>query len=283
VLDTLLVLAKNLKLLLGVPLAVGLVALAVAYALPQGYASTAIVGVPTGPTATITPQQAASLIVSPVVLDSVIDTLRLSPGLPRDDARLALAERVKTSVGKDLLVRLEVIAPTPEQAQQTANTILSAWLKSTVPSDREKADLKQKLAHASAALANVQQALKQLVVENPAAAGPAGRKEGSLSLVAIGELGDRYLEQVLAIPRQLEGLSPDVIKQAPTLPTKAVTPRKARIAIIAALAAGAAVLAYLLLRQMLDAAMQDARTAEKLRRLRQSLPGGHKNRDRIDG
>src|SRR4030095_6736234 len=100
VFDILLVLAKDLKLLLAVPLAVGLLALAIAYALPRGYASTAIVGIPTAPSVTTTPHQAASLMVSPLVLDPVIDTLALSPGLPRDLARNALAERVKTSVGK---------------------------------------------------------------------------------------------------------------------------------------------------------------------------------------
>lgn len=283
VFDVLLVLAMNIKILLVVPLLAGLLALAATYTLPRNYASTAIVALHVSPTATITPQQAASIMVSPVVLDPVVDSLRLTPDLPRDIARSRLAQRVKTSVGKDLLVRLEVTGPTPAEAQQTANAILSAWLKSTVPSEREKAVLKEKLAYASTALANVQLALKQLVVENPAAAGSLAAKNGGLPLVAIGELGDRYLEQVLSIPQQMEGLPPDVIKQMPTLPTEAVQRRKGLIAVVVTLATGAALLASLFLRRMFDVAMQDARTAEKVRRLRQALPRvGRKNQRPAD-
>jgi capsular polysaccharide biosynthesis protein len=285
-LDVLLILTKNIKLLVLTPLVVGLVALGIAYLLPRSYVSNAIIAIPVGASASAavtTPQQAASIMVSPVVLDPVIDTLKLTPDLSRDLARNALAERVKTSVGKDLLVRLEVIGPSPEEAQQTANTVLDAWLRSTVPSDREKADLKQKLSHASAALAHVQRALTQLVVENPAGAGPAGRKEGTLSLVAIGELGDRYLDQVLGIPRQMEGLSREVIKQPPTLPTQAVRPKKALIAILATVLTAAALMSIIMLRHLLDAAALDPRRAEKLRRLRNALSwSGRKGSDRAD-
>lgn len=283
VFDVLLVLAMNIKILLTVPLVAGLLAMAVTYALPRNYTSTAIVALHVSPTATITPHQAASIMASPVVLDPVVDSLRLTPDLPRDVARDRLAQRVKTGVGKDLLVRLEVTGPTPAQAQQTANAILSSWLKSTVPSEREKDILKKKLTYASAALAHVQLALKQLVIENPDAAGSLLVRNGGLPLVAIGELGDRYLEQVLLIPQHMEGLPPDVIKQMPTLPTEPVQRRKGLIAIVVALAADAALLASIFLRRMFEVAMQDARTAEKVRRLRQALPRiGRKNQRPAD-
>jgi hypothetical protein len=73
--DLLLVVAENLKLLILGPLVVGLLALGIGYALPQSFTSQAILALPTP-----TPTQAAAMLVSPLVLDPVIESLNLSKG-----------------------------------------------------------------------------------------------------------------------------------------------------------------------------------------------------------
>ncbi|NMM11420.1 MAG: hypothetical protein HHJ16_14250 [Polaromonas sp.] len=108
-LDLLVVVAENLKLLILGPVLVGL--LAIGYALPQSLTSQAILALP----APIAPQ-AAAMMVSPLVLDPVIQMQNLSKGQSIQGARAELASQIKAAVGKDGLLRLDVTADTPIHA-----------------------------------------------------------------------------------------------------------------------------------------------------------------------
>ena len=98
-LDLLLVIATNLKLLIVGPIVIGLLALAIGYALPQSFTSKAIVVLPTAATATATATataaaQAAAMMVSPLVLDPVIKSLDLASGRSAEQARAGLAGQI---------------------------------------------------------------------------------------------------------------------------------------------------------------------------------------------
>lgn len=268
-LDLALLLLPRLPVLLLVPLAVGALVYAFAAQLPKTYVSASIIALPQGPSR-MTPQQVASMLVSPVVLDAVVDPARNGQGLNRDEARGELARRIKTGVGKDQLVRLEVEGPTPEETRATAEAILNSWLKSTVPSEREQGEMKRRLAVATAGFENAQKALQHLLQDPP---NTIGSRERGISVVAVGELSDRYLDQMLIIPRQLEGMPREVIKQPPTLPVQPIRPRKRLLAAAATGLAFFAVLAGVLLCYLLEAARADPARAETLRELRAALPG----------
>lgn len=274
--DLFLLLLRNLPLLVIVPLLAGALAYGLSWLLPRTYASAAIVALPQN-YPKMTPQQVASMMTSPVVLDPVMEAMGLTKQFNRDQARAELARRVKAGVPKDLLVRLEVQGGTPEEAQQTAVAILDSWLKSTVPSEREKADLQRRLEVATAGFQNTQKALTDVLQDNPAS---VGRRERGVSLVAIGELSDRYLDQTLLIPREMEGIPREVIRQQPTLPAQPIKPRKLTLAATAAFLAFLATLAALVARYFLDLARADPLSAEKLRLLRESLPGRARAQER---
>jgi hypothetical protein len=271
--DACVVWLRNWRLLVTVPLLAGAVAYALGYVLPKAYLSGAIIALP-NPTPDKppkqTPQQVAGMMNSPLVLDAVIRERRFRPDLNLDQARGELARLVKAVVGKDQLVRLEVEGPTAAESQATAQSVLRNWLRSTVPSDREKADLKRKLEVASAGFDSTQKALNQLVVENPLA---AGRRDGGISVVAIGQLGDHYLDQVLVIGREMEGIQPEVIRQAPTLPSQSIKPRKLVLAVTTAASTFIVLLVMLLLRHLFDLARADPRTARTLNRFRAAFRG----------
>src|SRR5450830_478787 len=141
-LDLLITMAENLKLLILWPVLVGLLALAIGYSLPQRFTSQAILALPTT-TPTPTPMQAAAMMVSPLVLDPVIQTLSLFPGITVESARVQLASQIKTTVGKDGLLRLDATANTPLAAQKIANAVIDNWLKTTVPGEKDRADLEK--------------------------------------------------------------------------------------------------------------------------------------------
>lgn len=272
-LDMLLVVAENLKLLIFGPVLVGLLALAIAYVVPQSYTSQAILALPAPATVTMpTPTQAAAMMASPVVLDPVVVALQLSAGRPIEEARKELLREIKVTVGKDGLLRLDVSANTPQEAQARASAIIGSWLKSTVPGEQDRADLEQRLAYARGALAAVNRLLERLTAEGAANLNqPLTRGEAGTSLVAVGELQARYFAEVQTIPRTLQGLTTDVVKQPPTLPTEPVAPKKSLMAVLAALGSGFALLLWVFMRQAWKSAAQDPQAAPKLARLRAVL------------
>lgn len=264
-LDLLLIAAGEIKLLILGPLVVGLLALGVGYTLPQSFTSQAILALPT-------PAQAATMLVSPIVLDPVIESLKLSKGQSIQLARVELANQIKATVGKDGLLRFDVNANTAPEAQVLANAVIDSWLKSTIPSEQDRADLEQQLTHAKAALASVRRLQERLSAQGPADFGkPLTRGDAGAGIVIAADLQARYLGEVLSIQRTLLGLSRDVVKQSPTLPTEPVSAKKGSIAILATLGSGFVLLLWVFMRSAWKNAAQDPAVAVKQARLRSAL------------
>ena len=266
-LDLLVVISENLKLLILGPVLVGLLALGIGFSLPQTFISQAILALPTA-----TAPQAAAMMVSPIVLDPVIESLNLSRGQSVQAARMELAGQLKAAVGKDGLLRLDVSADAPLKTQAIANAVIDSWLKSTVPGEQDRADLQKRLDYAKVALASVNRLLERLTAEGSAnLSQPLTRGEAGTSIVAVGELQARYFSEVLSIPRALQGLSRDVVKQPPTLPAHPAAPKKSLIAVLAALGSGFALLLWVFMRQAWKNAAQDPQAAEKQTKLRTAM------------
>ena len=267
-LDILVVVADNLKVLLLGPLVIGLLALAISYALPQSFLSTSILSPPASPQ---TPAQAIAVMVSPLVLDRVIESLKLSEGRSLQIARVRLAKQISATTGKDGLVRLDVTANTPIAARAIANSVIDNWLMTTVPPAQERAELEARLAYAKVALSAVRTLLERLMAESTANLNRAlTRGEAGISVVALGELQARYFSEVLTIPRTLQGLSRDLIVQPPTLPTEPAI-KRGLIALLATFAGGFALLLWVFAREAWRRAAQDSKSAEKQARLRRIL------------
>ena len=261
-----------MKVLLLGPLTIGLLALAMSYALPQSFLSTSILSPPASPPASSqTPAQAIAVMVSPLVLDPVIESLKLADGRSLHVARAGLASQIKATVGKDGLVRLDVTANTPVAAQTIANAVIDNWLVTTVPPAQERADLEARLEYAKVALSSVRGLLQRLMSESTANLNkPLTRGDAGISVVALGELQARYFSDVLNIPRTLRGLSRDVIVQPPTLPSEPAT-KRGLTALLATFAGGFALLLWVFAKEAWRIAAQDSKSAEKQARLRRSL------------
>ena len=273
-LDWLVTVAENLKLLVVGPLAAGLVALGIGFAMPQSYTSESILALPSTSVdgvlaATTTPTlQAAAMMTSPLVLDPVIETVGLRGELTVQQARKQLISQIKTSVGKDGLLRLEATAYSPTVAQNIANAVIDSWLKSTVPSEIDRADLEKRLESAKSSLMAVEQLLKKLTTDGAAnLSQPLTRGEAGTSIVGISELQSKFLNEVLRIPHLIQGLPRSVVKQAPTLPTETVAPKKGAIAMLVTLGTGVILMIWIFARQWWRKLSLDRETADKQARL----------------
>lgn len=262
-LDVLVVVAENLRLLILGPLVVGLLALGYAYTLPRSYISQAYLSL-TPSVAT----QATSMMVSPIVLDPVIRSLDLSKGRSVELARAELISRIRLSASKEGLLRVELTANTPDDAQTLTSAVLESWLKSTLPGKQERVELEKRLAYASSSLSAVNRLLDRLSAESAANLNkPLTRGEAGLSIIAVGELQARYQTDVLSISRLLQGQSPDVVVQPPTLPVHPIAPKKGLIAVLATIVSGIGLLLWLFMRQMWQSAAKDSLMSEKQARL----------------
>lgn len=276
-LDLLVLAAENLRLLVLVPAAVGLAALGLTYVVPQTYSSEAVLALPVNGDACSNlrqtmhsspsslgsfgnPQQVATMMASPAVLDSA-------------RTRGNLQGRVEVTVGKDNLLRLRAAASSPKEAQVLADAVIEAWLKTTVPAPREREELLKRRAYAQAGLDSVESLLQRL----PSAGITQSRKlpgaaEGDAASISLHQLRNQYLDEVMSVTRVLEGLQRDVlVKQPPTLPAAPVAPKTRLMLALSVLSALLLVFLWILLRQAWARAAQVPESAQKQQRLLTAL------------
>lgn len=262
-LDVLVTLAENIKLLIIGPLAVGLCALGISFLLPQTYESVAVLQAE---------QPTASLIATAAVLDPVVATLGLTKDDTVEEARRKLQSAIKTVVGRnDKLLTLTVSARTAQQAQAIANAVLEQTYLQSRPKANARTRLEAQLAEAQARLKNAQSATVSMArrLESPSTSGnELARGYGYAELLSTAAAAQN---QIGALEAQLEGISQAQLVQAPTLPQKASQPKKASLAIGATLATGVVLLLFVLMRQALCNIAANAEAAWKLARIRRSL------------
>lgn len=263
-LDLLVILAENAKLLVIGPLLVGLCALALGFVLPQTFQSVAVLQAE---------QATASLMTTAAVLDPVAAGLGIDKEVGVEGARRTLRENIKVAVGRnDKLLTLTVSAPTPEQAQATANALLEQTYLQSRPKGSVGKRLAGQLAEAQGRLKNAESAaagmLKRL---ETSAVSPPGGSELARGYADLLSAASAAQGQVSALEIQLEGLNEALLVQAPTLPEKASQPKKALLAIGATLGTGLLLLLFIFVRQALRTTATDAEAAGKLARIRRAL------------
>ncbi|MCZ8293244.1 MAG: hypothetical protein O9312_06990 [Hylemonella sp.] len=292
VLNALVFVAENLKLLIAVPVVAGLLAFGLSFALPRSYSSQAILDltastqvsqgspdrggwgmtVPLVLVSQVSPGLVASMMNSPLVLDQVLTSTPAAAEegfLIGEAGRKALSRQIKTAVGKDGLLRVDVVASTPARAQALANALIEAWLRSTVPGARKRADLEKWLNYAQDSLDAVRRLREQLVSSPGNAVKVAGASRLVAPFEALDELQMRHTVEVMNFTSALNGVSREVVKQPPTLAAEPVAPRKGLIALLAALIAEFGVVLWLLVRKVWHrVAMNPLGAAQQARLLR---------------
>ena len=267
-LDLLVTLADNVKLLIFGPLAAGLTALAIAFALPQTFESVAVLQAEPA---------TASLMSTASVLDPAVASLGLDHGQSVELSREALRNRVKAVMGRnDKLLTVTISGGTPQQAQAAAKALLAATYAQSRPTGASKARLDTQLADTKTRLENAKKAgdkvlsiLENIQVgQNPL---EVRRAELPRSYSELLNTISAAQAQVLLVEAQLEGLSDSQLVQAPTLPEKAAGPKKGMIAVGATLATGFLLLLLVFIRNGLLSAEADPASAAKLARIRRAL------------
>lgn len=274
--DWLLLLAENFWVIVLIPVLVGVITFGSAQMLPRSYLSEAILSLPaTGDDLAgfglpdWSAAQVASIMISPVVLDAVIESLGLGEARPVQQVRRELSKIVKATVTKDGFLRINVTSDSPAKAQAIGNALVDAWIKTTVPTQQQKDELSKRLAYANESLTSLTQLLVRLRSESIGTLSRSlTRGESGMSVVAIGELQARYFKEALNIPKRLNGMTRHVVLLAPTLPTEKTGPDVGRLVAVAVVVGFFLSLLSILVRKSWRGALQDPDNRDKWRRAR---------------
>jgi len=268
-LDLLVTVADNIKLLVLGPIVVGLAALGVGYMLPQTFQSTSLLAVEKSGSP-LNANVVTTLATTAAVLDPVAQQLGLlNQGLSVDQARSRLQGQVKASVGRnDKLLNITTTATQPQQAQLLNQLVVQQVFEQTRPRGAELARLQAQLAQEKVSYATstqLEQTLAQLL-----ASGRAQDKTSDTYATLLAANSAR-LFTIQTLEAQLAGLQTSDVVQPATLPEQAIKPKKSLMAVVAALATGFALLLFVFVRQALRNAGTQPESAAKLARIRRAL------------
>jgi capsular polysaccharide biosynthesis protein len=225
-LDLLVVIVDNLRLLVIGPIFIGLIVFLGASLMPKTYESTAIL-------------KSESLTVGSInsasVLDPIVISLGYTPKLNLDDARLKLKKQIQINVDtKDKLLSLTAQGETPQAAQALTQAILHQIYANSQPRDTEKLRLQKQLEQAQEREKKTNQTI-QFLEENLRNKGGTGAKEfiqGYAQLIRIVQ--EAQLAQA-DIQLKLNGIDSSSLVQDPVLPSKEVTPNRDLLTILSIL------------------------------------------------
>lgn len=261
-----LTIAENLRLLVLGPLVVGALVYGLTFVLPQRYVSTAIVR---------GDASIATLMTTAPILNASLKNLGYLKDLSEENAEDALrdlARDVQTNVGRnDKLITLVVAGRTAESAQHMANEIL----KNTFIESKPKAGELKRLEVEKTLL---EQQAKELNATTKTVQGLLAEASPAVNLGALAESMPvissnliKIQEDLHVIDEKLQGVTEGDLLQAPTLPRRAVAPKKVTVTILATLGAVFALLMFVFVRQAFENSAALTRHQDRLSALKRKF------------
>lgn len=270
-LDLLVTLAENWKLLVFAPLLAGIAAYGIGFVIPKTFESSSSVQVERAGSSFTAPM-AASLAMSADVLHQVAPVAGLDDGLTKEEIYKKLSKRIIVNVGKqDKLLNIATQAKSPEAAQKLNQALLDTLFPLSKPRGLEKKQLEIQLTTEKERL---QESVK--LEQDTAANLASGKSMSDASSRLYGELlaaNSSRQRSILDMERRLTGLDQDDVIQMPTLPEQSVKPKKSLLAIGSAVATGLVLLLFVFIRQAVRTAKESSpEQADKLARIRKAMP-----------
>jgi uncharacterized protein involved in exopolysaccharide biosynthesis len=265
-LDLLVTIAENIKLLVLGSIVAGLLALGVSFTLPNTFESKAVIN---ANKEGVDPNVLVFMATTATVLEPVRQQTGFEPDLPVELALNALRGSIKVILGKgDKLITVSVTALSAEQAQRTNQALLAELFKQSQPRDENLERLSARLQFEKEALTKVLSLEEELI-----AIIKSGKESDLLSAtyVNLTTMKGSHFAMIQSLEAQIEGLGQNALVQPATLPEKPLSNKKALMATITALATGFALLLFVFVRQALRNAGGNAEAAEKLARIRRGF------------
>lgn len=258
-LDLLLVIVDNLRLLVLGPIIIGIIVFIIASIWPKTYESTTILKAE---------QITASLMNSAAVLDPIAYSLGYTSHMPQDDARSKLKDQVQVRFNiKDKLITLTAQAASPEKAKALALAVLQQTYAQSQPRDSEKSRLEKQMEQAKVREKEASDAAKLLSKKMDSMGGGAATEvaQGYAQMMRVVQDSQ---EVQSTLEQQLIGLDASAIVQDPTLPTKHAEPRRGLVTVLAVQTAGFLLLVWVFILHSFEKSSKKNESAQKMKEIK---------------
>ena len=261
-LDLLATITENLRLLVIGPLVVGLAALGISFVVTPTYESRSVLRLGEGTTALF----ASDDLLTPLLpLAPWIDS-----AAPRTLQLQALRDIIKPTFNKkDGTLTLTVSGPSAEQAKKLHLATIDELRKQLLPKGRSLEQTEQRRVTAQATLDELNAVIPALSQSITRLSSDSEASSRAYSLLLQQRLGAQQTLQ--DIENSLKPFGEEVFAQRPSLPDKAVKPKKALIAIVATLAAGFVLLLFVFVRQAMRNAAHNPQDAQRLQAIKANI------------
>jgi len=199
-LDLLVTIAENIKLLVLGPIVAGLLALGVSFTLPNTFESKAVIN---ANKEGIDPNVLVSMATTAAVLEPVRQQIGFEPDLPTERALNELRDSIKASLGRaDKLITITVTAHSAEQAQRANQALLAELFKQSQPRGADLARLSARLEYEKEALTKVMSLEEELI-----AIIKSGKESDLLSAtyVNVTTMKGSHFAMIQSLEAQIEG------------------------------------------------------------------------------
>lgn len=273
-LDILVVLSENIKLLIIGSILVAAAAYGISSLLPKTYESTAWLR----PVAVVSGQSGQGLVANVTSRDALSaflqnsEGLKWSAGLGEQDALAKLQRAVRASHNaKQDYVSVSITASTAAQAQASCQALIQLVLESLKPTGQLKSQITAKIDIERKSLKEIEDIYTKLSSQLESQASTAQGDKLIESLTILQERKNGLQNSLLQLENQLAGYGQEILLQEPTLPDKPISPKKFQITLISGILAGFALLVWAFLRAALRATSDDPECASKLARIRRGF------------
>lgn len=272
-LDLLVVVSENLKILVLGPLLVGLLAWGFSLSLPPRYESESWLQLDDKIAQTSPAYFTSADVLAPLLVQT--PWIRERESDP-EQALERLKDDVHASFSKaDRMVKVRVKAPTPQQAHDLNTALVDAFRVFSLPKGKELEQIQQQVDLARTSLKELTIVLDRLG-QNMDKVTP-GTEGDNVARAYINLFEQRMLREktLQDLNRKLAGFGGEVFVQSPSLPTKPTEPRKAFIALTAGLIGALAVFLFVFLQYGWRQATGHEASARKIQRIRKGLGARH--------
>ena len=261
-LDLLATVTENLRLLVIGPLVVGLIALAISFAVTPTFESRSVLRLGESTTAVL----ASDDLLTPL--------LPQAPWIDKDAPRTLqlqeLRESVKASFNKkDNTLALTVSAPSAEQALKLHQAAIEELRTRLLPKGKELEQIEQRRKTAQSTLDELNTVIPALSQSVTRLSADSEANSRAYSLLLQQRLTAQQALQ--DIENALEPFGDEAFAQMPSQPDKPVKPKKGLIAVVATLASGFALLLFVFMRQAMRNAAHNPQDAQRLQAIRVNI------------
>lgn len=244
ILDVLLTLAENIRLLVVGPLLAGAAVYGLMHLLPQEFESSAVL---------VGDVNTSAYITTATVLEASLKNLgylKDMSELEAEEARIDLARSVKVRAARDSnLITLTVSRGSPDAAQKMATEILAQTFVVSKPGSAEQKRLEAEKSFLERQARELDSISKdtQSRLQKASADQNIGNLAESLAIVSTALL--KIQKDIIALEKKMLGVTAEDLLQTPTRPLKAVSPKKGLAALLATGSGGLLLLVFVFVKQ----------------------------------